>query len=53
MSLRKQIKRACILLFAAVSVLCAAGCGEKVTAEGLLSGAAAAPGGGGIEGWGV
>ena len=44
MSLRKQIKRACILLFAAVSVLCAAGCGEKVTAEGLLSGAAAAPG---------
>lgn len=44
MNLRKQIRRACILLFAAVSVLCAAGCGEKVTAEGLLSGAAAAPG---------
>ena len=44
MGLGKQIRRACILLFAAVSVLCAAGCGEKMSAEGLLSGAAAAPG---------
>ena len=44
MGLGKQIRRACILLFAAAAVLCAAGCGEKMTAEGLLSGAAAAPG---------
>lgn len=44
MGLRKHIKQACILLFAAAAVLCTAGCGEKVTAEGLLSGAAAAPG---------